>query len=215
MRVVLVDDSMIVREGLARLLEDASITVTQRLGDAGALDAVVADHPPDVVVLDLRMPPTFTDEGLRAAIRIREAQPTVGVLLLSQHVEPAYALQLVEELPTGSGYLLKDRVTDLGVLVDALERIARGELVIDSTLVARMVARPRREDPLDRLSEREHAVLALLAEGLTNEAIARRLFVSERTVESHVARVLHKLDIDGAEGHRRVLAVLAYLRHDG
>jgi DNA-binding NarL/FixJ family response regulator len=215
MRVVLVDDSMIVREGLARLLEDSEITVTHRLGDAAALEAVVADDPPDVVMLDLRMPPTFTDEGLRAAIRIRQSQPEVGVLLLSQHVEPAYALQLVEDLPTGSGYLLKDRVTDIGVLVDALARIARGELVIDSTLVARMVARPRHEDPMERLSEREHAVLALVAEGLTNDAIARRLFVSERTVESHVARVLHKLDIDGAEGHRRVLAVLAYLRHNG
>ena len=215
MRVVLVDDSMIVREGLARLLEDSAITVTHRLGDAVALEAVVANDPPDVVMLDLRMPPTFTDEGLRAAIRIRESQPEVGVLLLSQHVEPAYALQLVEYLPTGSGYLLKDRVTDIGVLIDALERIARGELVIDSTLVARMVARPRHEDPLGRLSEREHDVLALVAEGLTNDAIARRLVVSERTVESHVARVLHKLDIDGAEGHRRVLAVLAYLRHNG
>jgi DNA-binding NarL/FixJ family response regulator len=215
MRVVLVDDSMIVREGLARLLEDAAITVTHRLGDAEALDAVVASDPPDVVVLDLRMPPTFTDEGLRAAVRMRQSQPGVGILLLSQHVEPAYALQLVEDLPTGSGYLLKDRVTDIGVLVDALERIARGELVVDSTLVARMVARPRHEDPLERLSEREHDVLALVAEGLTNEAIAKRLFVSERTVESHVARVLHKLDIDGAEGHRRVLAVLAYLRHNG
>jgi DNA-binding NarL/FixJ family response regulator len=214
-RVVLVDDSMIVRDGLARLLEDAGITVTHRLGDAVALDAVVANDPPDVVMLDLRMPPTFTDEGLRAAIGIRESLPEIGVLLLSQHVEPAYALQLVEDLPTGSGYLLKDRVTDIGVLVDALERIARGELVIDSTLVARMVARPRHDDPLERLSKREHDVLALLAEGLTNDAIARRLFVSERTVESHVARVLHKLDIDGAEGHRRVLAVLAYLRHNG
>jgi DNA-binding NarL/FixJ family response regulator len=212
---VLVDDSMIVREGLTRLLEDSAITVTHRLGDAVALEAVVADDPPDVVMLDLRMPPTFTDEGLRAAIRIRESQPEVGVLLLSQHVEPAYAVQLVEDLPTGSGYLLKDRVTDIAVLVDALERIARGELVIDSTLVARMVARPRHDDPLERLSAREHDVLALVAEGLTNDAIARRLFVSERTVESHVARVLHKLDIDGAEGHRRVLAVLAYLRHNG
>jgi DNA-binding NarL/FixJ family response regulator len=215
MRVVLVDDSMIVREGLARLLEDSAITVVHRLDDAVALDAVVASDPPDVVVLDLRMPPTFTDEGLRAAVRLRESQPEVGILLLSQHVEPAYALQLVEDLPTGSGYLLKDRVTDIGVLVDALERIARGELVVDSTLVARMVARPRHEDPLDRLSAREHDVLALIAEGLTNDAIAKRLFVSERTVESHVARVLHKLDIDGAEGHRRVLAVLAYLRHSG
>ncbi len=213
MKVVVVDDSMIVREGLSRLLEDAGVIVLERLGDTAALEAVVRAGAPDVLVLDLRMPPTFTDEGLRAAVDVRATFPAVGVLLLSQHVEPAHAVRLVEELPTGSGYLLKDRVTDVSVLVDALHRIARGELVVDSTLVARMVTRPRREDPLSRLSEREREVLALIAEGLTNESIARHLHIAERTVESHVARLLHKLDIDAGDGHRRVLAVLAYLRH--
>ena len=213
MRVIVVDDSMLIREGLARLLEDAGLTVTHRLGDAAALDAIVDADPPDVVVIDIRMPPTYTDEGLRAAAHLRAGHPDLGVLVLSQHVEPGYALQLVEDFPVGSGYLLKDRVSDIDVLVDALQRIQRGELVIDPTLVARMIGRPRRDDPLQRLSDREREVLALVAEGLNNDAIARRLFISDRTVESHIAKVLQKLDIpDDAEGHRRVMAVLAYLR---
>jgi DNA-binding NarL/FixJ family response regulator len=212
-RVIVVDDSMLIRDGLARLLEDAGITVTHRLGDASALPAIVDNDPPDVVVVDIRMPPTFTDEGLRAAAAVRAARPEVGLLVLSQHVEPEYALQLVEDLPQGSGYLLKDRVSDIGVLIDALDRIDRGELVIEPVLVARMLGRQRRDDPLGRLSEREREVLSLVAEGLNNDAIARRLFITDRTVESHVAKVLQKLDIDaGGEGHRRVLAVLAYLR---
>ena len=213
MRVIVVDDSMLIREGLGRLLEDAGITVTHRLADAAVLETVVDTDPPDVLVIDIRMPPTYTDEGLRAAAAVRTAHPDVGVLVLSQHVEPGYALQLVEDLPRGSGYLLKDRVSELGILVDALHRIDRGEMVIDPVLVARLIGRRRREAPLDRLSEREREVLALVAEGLNNEAIGRRLFIAERTVESHVAKVLQKLDIDAdGEGHRRVLAVLAYLR---
>ena len=214
MRVIVVDDSMLIREGLSRLLEDAGVTVTHRLADAGPLDAIVAADPPDVVIVDIRMPPTFTDEGLRAAEQVRRAHPAVGVLVLSQHVEPGYALKLVEDFPEGSGYLLKDRVSDIGILLDALHRIGAGELVIDPTLVARMVGRRRRADPVDRLTDREREVLALVAEGLSNDAIARRLFVADRTVESHITSVLHKLDIDDdGQGHRRVLAVLAYLRH--
>lgn len=214
MRVIVVDDSMLIREGLARLLEDVDVTVSHRLADADALEAIVASDPPDAVIIDIRLPPTFTDEGIRAGGRVRRTHPGVGVLLLSQHVEPGYALQLVEEFPAGSGYLLKDRISDIGVLLDALRRISAGELVIDPVLVARMVGRRRHADPLDRLSQRERDVLALVAEGLSNDAIASRLFITDRTVESHVTSVLHKLDIEyNGQGHRRVLAVLAYLRH--
>ena len=211
--MIVVDDATLIREGVARLLEDAGMEVTHRLGDAAALQAVVAADPPDVLVIDIRMPPSFTDEGLRAAAAVRAANPDVGVLVLSQHVETSYAMRLLEELPRSSGYLLKDRISDVAALIDAIHRIDRGEVVIDPTLVARLLGRKRHEDSLDRLSEREREVLALLAEGLSNEAIARRLYISDRTVESHVAKVLQKLDIDDhGDGHRRVLAVLAFLR---
>jgi len=210
---MVVDDAALIREGLGRLLEDAGMEVTHRLGDASALQALVAADAPDVLIIDIRMPPTYTDEGLRAAAAVRATHPDVGVLVLSQHIETSYTMRLLEELPRASGYLLKDRISEVSTLIDAVHRIARGEVVVDPTLVARMLGRKRREDPLDRLSEREREVLALLAEGLTNEAIARRLFISDRTVESHVAKVLQKLDIDDhGEGHRRVLAVLTYLR---
>ena len=214
MRVIVVDDAALIREGLARLLEDAGIEVTHRLGDATALPAIVAADPPDVLVIDIRMPPSFTDEGLRAAAAVRAGHPEVGVLVLSQHVEASYAMRLLEELPRGSGYLLKDRIADVAILVDAVDRVDKGELVVDPVLVSRMLGRKRHEEALGRLSEREREVLALVAEGLNNEAIARRLFISDRTVESHVAKVLQKLDIDdsGGQGHRRVLAVLTYLR---
>lgn len=215
MRVIVVDDAMLVRDGLSRLLEDAGVTVLHRLADTAALDALVAADRPDVVILDIRMPPTFRDEGLIAAERIRSTYPDVGVLVLSQHVEPDYALRLVEQHPQRTGYLLKDRLSDIAVLVDGLRRIAAGDLVIDPTLVARMVGRRRVDDVLGRLSARERDVLALVAQGLTNEAIGRRLFIGDRTVESHVTSAMNKLDIDdhGGQGHRRVLAVLAFLRH--
>jgi DNA-binding NarL/FixJ family response regulator len=211
--VIVVDDAALIREGLARLLEDAGMEVTHRLGDAAALVAAIAAGRPDVVVIDIRMPPSYTDEGLRAAAAVRAAHPDVGVLVLSQHVETTYVMRLLKDLPRGSGYLLKDRISDVAVVIDAIHRIDRGELVVDPTLVARMLGRQRHEDALRRLSQREREVLALIAEGLNNEAIARRLFITDRTVESHIAKVLQKLDIDDhGEGHRRVRAVLAYLR---
>lgn len=214
MRVIVVDDSMIVREGLAALLEQAGVTVTFRLGDAGVLDAIIGREPPDVIVIDIRMPPTFTDEGLRAAASIRTHHPEIGVLVLSQHVELRYAQQVVEEFPAGGGYLLKDRITEIRVLVEALQRIVRGDLVIDPTLVSRLIGRRRHDDPLQRLSQREREVLGLVAEGLNNDAISRRLGIAERTVESHIARLFQKLDIaEHSDGHRRVMAVLTYLRY--
>ena len=176
------------------------------------LDAV-ARHQPDAVVLDIRMPPTHTNEGLTAAATIRREHPGTGVLLLSQYVEAGYALRLLEDFPEGIGYLMKERVLDGGALVDALRRIAEGECVVDPTIVAQLLGRRRRLDPLERLSAREREVLALLAEGLSNAAIADRLTVSERTVEAHITQLFDRLDIGAEPGtNRRVLAVLTFLR---
>jgi DNA-binding NarL/FixJ family response regulator len=212
-RVALADDSMITREGLVMLLERANIEVVASAGTAKELEAAIIQRPPDVAILDIRMPPTFTDEGIRAAGRIRSDHPAVGVLVLSHHLEPVYATRLISEYPERTGYLLKDRVSDIAVLVDALSRIAAGETVIDPTIVARLLGRNRAAGPLDDLTSRERDVLALVAEGLSNRAIAERLFIAERTVESHVSSTFEKLGLDGAPGsHRRVLAVLAYLR---
>jgi DNA-binding NarL/FixJ family response regulator len=213
MRVVVADDVMLTREGIVRLLEDSGIEVVAEAEDANALLRHVRLERPDAAIVDIRMPPTHTDEGLVAAQQIRAEHPEVGVLLLSEYVEPSYAMRLLEEHPERVGYLLKERVFDVAILVDALRRLADGETVIDPTIVSRLVGRRRREDPLEELTEREREVLGLVAEGLSNKAIAGRLFVTERTVEAHVKQIFLKLRLDvNPESHRRVLAVLAYLR---
>jgi DNA-binding NarL/FixJ family response regulator len=207
------DDVMLTREGIVRLLEDAGIEVVAQTQDAEGLLREVRLKQPDAAVVDIRMPPTHTDEGLVATQRIRTDHPAVGVLLLSQYVEPSYAMRLLEEHPERVGYLLKQRVFDAAVLVDALRRIADGETVVDPTIVARLFGRSRREDPLAELTAREREVLGLLAEGLSNRAIAGRLFVTARTVEAHVKQIFLKLGLDlNPDSHRRVLAVLACLR---
>lgn len=213
MRVVVADDSMLTREGIVRLLRDAGIEVVAEAEDADALLRYVASVRPDVAIVDIRMPPTHTDEGLVAVRAIRADYPEVGALLLSQYVEPSYAMRLLEDQPERVGYLLKDRVHDIAVVVDALRRIADGETVIDPTIVSRLLGRRRREDPLERLTEREREVLGLVAEGMSNKAIAARLFVTERTVEAHVTQIFQKLGLpESPDQHRRVLAVLAFLR---
>ena len=215
MRVVIADDVMLTREGIAHLLEDAGIDVVAQAEDAEALLREVRLKRPDAAIADIRMPPSHTDEGLVAAQRIRTEHPDVAVLVLSQYVEPSYAMRLLEEHPERVGYLLKQRVFDVAVLVDALRRITEGETVIDPTIVSRLVGRQRRENPLTELTPRESEVLGLVAEGLSNGAIASRLFVTERTVEAHVKQVFQKLGLAvKPDSHRRVLAVLAYLRRD-
>ena len=213
MRVVVADDVMLTREGIVRLLHDSGIEVVAEAEDADALLRHVRLSRPDAAIVDIRMPPTHTDEGVVAAQQIRAEHPDVGVLVLSQYVEPSYAMRLLEEHPERVGYLLKERVFDVAILVDALRRLADGETVIDPTIVSRLIGRRRREDPLKALTEREREVLGLVAEGLSNKAIAGRLFVTERTVEAHVKQIFLKLRLDvNPESHRRVLAVLAYLR---
>jgi DNA-binding NarL/FixJ family response regulator len=212
-RVVVADDVMLTRAGIVRLLREAGIDVVAEAEDAEQLLRHVELARPDAAVVDIRMPPTHTDEGLVAAQQIRGAHPGTGVLVLSQYVEPSYAMRLLEEHPEAVGYLLKERVFDAAILVDALRRIGDGETVVDPTIVSRLFGRGRRDDPLDELTAREREVLGLVAEGLSNRAIASRLFVTERTVEAHVKQVFLKLRLEtGADSHRRVLAVLAYLR---
>jgi DNA-binding NarL/FixJ family response regulator len=212
-RVVVADDAMLTREGIVRLLGDAGFDVVAQAENADELLRHVALARPDAAIVDIRMPPTHTDEGLVAAQRIRGEHPDVGVLVLSQYVEATYAMRLLEEHPERVGYLLKERVFDVAILVDALRRISEGETVIDPTIVSRLVGRRRREDPLAELTPREREVLELVAEGLSNKAIASRLFVTERTVEAHVKQIFLKLRLGAnPESHRRVLAVLAYLR---
>ncbi len=214
LRVVLVDDSSLFRAGLAGLLTAAGMVVVDQLPDTGRLPAVLAHEGPDVVVLDVRLPPTFTDEGISAAVDVRSQTPRTGVLVLSTYAEGSWATRLFARGSTGLGYLLKDRVDDVSALVEALRRLARGGTVVDPEVVSLLVASTRRTTLLDDLSERERTVLELMAEGLSNVGIGRRLFLSPRTVETHIAAVFHKLPLDGDDNtvNRRVLAVLRFLQ---
>jgi DNA-binding NarL/FixJ family response regulator len=213
LRVVIADDETLLREGLARLLADAGIDVVGKAATGDELLRRVALTRPDVAIVDIKMPPTHTDEGLVAAHEIRRSHPAVGVLVLSHYLESRYAMRLLEENDERSGYLLKERVSDVAVLLDTLRRIDEGECVVDPTIVSRLVRRPRDQGPLDELTERELEVLGLMAEGHSNEGICRKLVLSPKTVETHVRHILLKLGIgETDEYHRRVLAVLAYLR---
>ena len=210
MRVVIAEDQVLLREGLARLFEDAGHHVVASLGDAEQLLTTVAEHNADLVVVDIRMPPSYTDEGARAAAELKTTHPELGVLLLSQHVETSHAVELVAQ--SGFGYLLKDRVLQVDEFLSAAERVASGGSALDPQVVASLVSARGDDDPLAQLTEREHEVLELMAQGLTNAGIAKRLYLSERTVEAHVRHVLMKLNLPESEdAHRRVLAVLARL----
>lgn len=213
LRVALADDAMLFREGLARILDDAGFEVTGQVGDGDELVELVQADAPDIAIIDLRMPPTHSAEGLEAAAVIRSRSPAVGLLLLSQHVEAHHALRLMTDFGTGVGYLLKERVSDLSAFVTDVRRVAAGEVVIDPELVRRLVSRRRDRDPLDDLSERERAVLTLMAQGLSNRALSAELSLSVKTVEAHIRSIFTKLDLHLDEReHRRVLAVLAFLR---
>ena len=216
MRVVVADDSVLLREGIVRLLDESGFDVVAQAGDAEDLMRKVLAHKPDVAVVDIRMPPTNTDDGLRAAVEIRRRMPGTGVLVLSQYLEAGYALELLSDSAERVGYLLKDRVADLERFVDAVRRVGEGGSALDPEVVARLVDRgPRPGDPLERLTPREHEVVALMAEGRSNGAIAERLVVTERAVEKHVTGIFAKLDLaPGSNHHRRVLAVLTFLRAD-
>src|SRR5436190_6037379 len=212
-RVVIAEDSVLLREGIARLLEESGFEVAGHAGDGEDLLRKVGALKPDVAVVDIRMPPTHTDEGLRAAHRIRAEHPDTAVLVLSQYVDEAYALELLSESTERTGYLLKDRVADVDTFTDAVRRVAGGGSALDPEVVALLLGRRRREDPLDALTAREREVLGLVAEGRSNAAIAEALVVTERAVEKHVTSIFSKLDLTPTvEDHRRVLAVLAYLR---
>jgi DNA-binding NarL/FixJ family response regulator len=212
-RVVIADDETLLREGLARLLEDAGFEIAGRCGDADALLRMVEARRPDVAIVDIRMPPNRGDDGLLAAQEIRRRHPDIGLLVLSHHLDSRYAARLLEEAPERAGYLLKERVSDIAVLADALRRIDEGECVIDPTIVSRLVARKRARGPLDVLTNREREVLALVAEGRSNGAIAETLFLARKTVDAHISQIFLKLDLrESPKDHRRVLAVLTFLR---
>ena len=213
MRVVIADDSVLMREGVARVLGDAGMEIVASVGDADVLRRVVATEKPDVAIVDVRMPPTQTDEGARAAETIRERHPDVGILMLSQIVEVHTALRLFGERPEGFGYLLKDRVLEIEDFVEAVRRVARGGTAMDPQIVSQLVGNSRQDDPVDELSPREREVLGLMAEGRSNAGICSKLFLSPKTVETHVSSIFNKLRLAQApDDHRRVLAVLAYLR---
>lgn len=215
MRVILADDSALIRDGLARLLHDEGIEVLDSFSDTVGLVEAACDQAPDVLIVDIRMPPTFTTEGLEAAMEVRRRAPKTGVLVLSQHIETTYAIDLLADNAGGVGYLLKDRVTVIDEFLDALRRVAGGGSAIDPEVVSRLLRRSRRTRPLDRLTEREREVLALMAEGHSNAAIAERLVVNQRTVETHVGNILTKLDLLPEPSiDRRVRAVMLWLESD-
>lgn len=213
MRLILAEDAAVIRAGLARLLTDEGFEVLAEVGTADALLAAVDEDPPDVAITDVRMPPTQSDEGLQAALEIRDRHPGVGVLVFSQYVEPGPFLRLAEGASAGVGYLLKERVMDVAQFVDAIRRVGAGESVVDPEIVSLLLGRRRTADPLDRLTAREREILGLMAEGRSNAGIAGQLFLSTKTVEHHISSIFSKLDIfEAPDDHRRVLAVVRHLQ---
>ncbi len=216
MRILICEDSALLRAGLVRLLEDAGHDVVAAVSDAEGLVATVDETAPDLCILDVRLPPTFTDEGIRAALALRRENPALPILVLSQYVEERYASELISAHGAALGYLLKDRVADVAEFVDTVARIAAGATVLDPEVVAQLLTRRSRDERMSRLTDRERTVLALIAEGRSNQAIAAAMFVSEASVEKHITSLFHKLDLEQDEhGNRRVLAALVHLEHGG